>query len=286
MTYRVSAKTGASNAPPLRTLERNWPLYVFEAVELAIFMLSACAFTVFLFDPSYPALHLLPSAIVRRIFMGIAMGITAILIIHSPMGKRSGAHFNPAITVAYFRLRKISKWDAMFYVLFQFIGGVLGVAVAALCFGSTLAQPTVEYAVTVPGKYGVAAAFFAELFMSALLMAVVLWMTNRPSLATYTSYFVGVLIALYILFFAPVSGFSINPARTTGSAVFAGIWTAGWLYFAAPLLGMLISAEIYLRLFGVDQILCAKLHPDPRYPCPFLCNFPGHRHTLKHRVKA
>jgi aquaporin Z len=287
LSYTVAeASRDASNATLLHALKRNWPLYMFEASELALFMLSACAFTVFLFDPSYPALHLLPRAVVRRILMGIAMGITAILIIHSSMGKRSGAHFNPAITLTYFRLRKMSTPDALFYVLFQFVGGVLGVAIAALCFDSTLANPTVDYAVTVPGKYGVSAAFFAELFMSALLMTVVLWMTNRPSLATYTSYFVGVLIALYILFFAPVSGFSINPARTTGSAVFAGVWTAGWLYFAAPLLGMLISAEIYLRIYGADRILCAKLHPDPRYPCPFLCDFPGHRHTLKHRVKA
>lgn len=275
-----------SNAPLRRTLKRNWPLYFFEAAELAIFMLSACAFTVFLFDPSYSALPLFPSAVVRRIFMGIAMGITAILIIHSPMGKRSGAHFNPAITITYFRLRKISRWDAMFYVLFQFVGGVLGVAVAAIWFGGALAQPTVEYAVTIPGKYGVTAAFFAELFMAGLLMAVVLWMTNRPSLATYTGYTVGVLIAFYVLIFAPVSGFSINPARTTGSAVFAGIWTAGWLYFAAPLLGMLAAAEVYLRLFGADGILCAKLHPDRRYPCPFLCNFPGHRPTAEHPLEA
>jgi len=274
------------NAPLLRTLERNWALYIFEASELAIFMISACAFTVFLFEPSYPGLHLFPNAIVRRLFMGMAMGITAILIIHSPMGRRSGAHFNPAITVSYFRLGKISKWDAIFYVLFQFIGGVLGVAVAALYFGSTLAQPTVEYAVTIPGKYGVTAAFFAEFFMAGLLMAVVLWMTNRPSLSTYTSYSVGVLIAFYILFFAPVSGFSINPARTTGAAVFAGIWTAAWLYFTAPLLGMLVAAEVYLRLFGTDRILCAKLHPDLRYPCPFLCKFSGHRHTLEPRGKA
>jgi aquaporin Z len=281
LTYTVSEVTRyVSSAPLVPTLERHWLLYVFEAVELAIFMLSACAFTVFLFDPSYPALHLFPNAIMRRIFMGIAMGLTAILIIQSPMGKRSGAHFNPAITLTYFRLRKISKWDAIFYVLFHFIGGVLGVAVAAICFGTTLAEPAVDYAVTIPGKYGVAAAFFAEFFMAALLMAVVLWMTNRPSLATYTSYSVGVLIALYILFFAPVSGFSINPARTTGSAVFAGVWTAGWLYFAAPLLGMLVSAEIYLRIYGSDRVLCAKLHPDPRYPCPFLCDFPGHRHAL------
>jgi aquaporin Z len=287
LTYTVGeASRRVLQASLLRTLERNWALYIFEASELAIFMLSACAFTVFLFDPSYPGLHLFPNAIVRRAFMGIAMGITAILIIRSPMGKRSGAHFNPSITVTFFRLRKISKWDAMFYVLFQFIGGVLGVAVAALCFGRTLAHPTVEYAVTVPGKYGVKGAFFAELFMAALLMALVLWMTNRPPLATYTSYSVGVLIAFYILFFAPVSGFSINPARTTGSAVFAGIWTAGWLYFVAPLLGMLIAAEMYLRLFGADRILCAKLHLDPRYPCPFLCNFPGHKHTPEHSIEA
>jgi len=57
-------------------------------------------------------------------------------------------------------------------------------------------------------------------------MGVVLWASNRPSFAFYTSYLVGILIMFYILFFAPVSGFSINPARTTGSAVFAGIWTA------------------------------------------------------------
>ena len=268
------------NAAPLRTFKRNWHLYVFEGAELALFMLSACAFTVFLFDPSCPALQLFPSAVVRRIFMGIAMGITAILIIHSPMGKRSGAHFNPAITLTFLRLRKIAAWDAVFYVAFQFIGGVCGVAVAVIFFGSSLAKPAVDYAVTVPGQYGTAAAFFAEFFMAALLMGVVLWTSNRPSLAACTSYFVGVLIAMYILFLAPVSGFSINPARTTGSAFFADNWTAAWLYFIAPMLGMFGSAEVYLRIYGADRILCAKLHPGQKYPCPFLCHFPGHRPKL------
>jgi aquaporin Z len=114
--------------------------------------------------------------------------------------------------------------------------------------------------------------------MAAVLMSVVLAMSNRPKLAKHTSLAVGCLIALYILLFAPVSGFSINPARTVGSAVFADVWTSGWLYFVAPLLGMLGSAEVYLRAAGADRILCAKLHPDPLYPCPFLCQFPGHAH--------
>jgi aquaporin Z len=109
-------------------------------------------------------------------------------------------------------------------------------------------------------------------------MLVVLWFSNRPQLAQYTSYLVGILIVFYVFVFAPVSGFSINPARTTGSAVFAHVWTAVWLYFVAPVLGMMTSAEIYLRVYGIESVLCAKLHPDPSYPCPFLCHFPLHRH--------
>ncbi len=241
-------------------------------------MISACVFTVWLFDPALPLTKLIPSALVRRICMGLAMGVTAVLIIHSPMGKRSGAHFNPAITLTYLRLGKITQWDAIFYVIFQFIGGVAGVGIAALLLGVRIADPSVEYAVTVPGTYGTAGAFAAELFMAILLMAVVLWTSNRPPVATYTSYCVGVLIVFYIIFFAPISGFSINPARTSGSAVFAGIWTAWWVYFTAPLLGMLGAAEFYLRSYGADRILCAKLHPDPKYPCPFRCHFPHHRH--------
>ena len=271
-------RVSSSQVDAAEAFRRHWPLYIFEGLELAAFMLSACIFTALLFDPSGHTVHALPSPAARRLLMGVAMGLTAILIIHSPPGKRSGAHFNPAITIAFLRLGKIHAWDAVFYVIFQFCGGIVGVGVSALLLGEKISLPAVNYAVTVPGQYGTAAAFLAELFMSFLLMGVVLWTSNKPTFAFYTSYLVGILITLYILFFAPVSGFSINPARTTGSAVFAGVWTAWWLYFIAPLAGMLTSAEIYRFVYGADRILCAKLHPDPAYPCPFICRYPRHRH--------
>ena len=132
--------------------------------------------------------------------------------------------------------------------------------------------------VTVPGIGGTAGAFAAEFGMSMVLMSIVLWLSNRPELAHLTSYAVGALIVLYVFFFAPVSGFSMNPARTVGSAVFAGVWTAVWVYFAAPLLGMVGAAEVYWRRFGRSSVLCAKLHPDPSVLCPFQCSYPGHRH--------
>jgi aquaporin Z len=257
----------------------HWSLYLFEACELAIFMISACFFSVWLFNPAYPSIHMVPSAALRRLLMGIAMGATAVLIIRSPMGKRSGAHFNPSITLTYFRLGKIGTWDAIFYVIFQFVGGAFGVGFSSLLLGSVLADPPVDYAVTIPGIYGTVAAFGAEFTMAAVLMAIVLWVSNRPGIARYTSFLVGLLIVLYIFIFAPVSGFSINPARTTASAIFANVWTAIWIYFSAPTAGMMFAAEIYLRVYGIDRILCAKLHPDPDYPCPFICHFPMHRHS-------
>jgi aquaporin Z len=165
----------------------------------------------------------------------------------------------------------------VFYVVGQFVGGVAGVGVSASMLGRWLAQPSVDYAVTVPGIGGTAGAFGAELFMATLLMGVVLWLTNRAKFAHYTSYAVGVLIMNYIFFFAPVSGFSINPARTVGSAVFAGVWTAVWVYFAAPLLGMMGAAEIYVRSYGIERVLCAKLHPSPSVLCPFECGVVEHR---------
>jgi hypothetical protein len=152
-------------------LRAHWALYGYEGIELGLFMLAACLATVVLFGATSPMLHAVPSAALRRVLMGVAMGLTAIGIIHSPMGKRSGAHFNPAITLTYLRLGKIGGWDAVFYIVGQFVGGAAGVGASLLVAGRRLlAQPSVEYAVTVPGVGGTAGAFAAELFTATLLM--------------------------------------------------------------------------------------------------------------------
>jgi aquaporin Z len=230
---------------PAEAFRSDWSLYVYEAAELAAFMISACVFTLLLFVPGIAPTR---NPWIARALMGLAMAVTAILIIKSPWGKRSGAHFNPAITITFYRLGKIGPYNALFYILAHFAGGIGGVGVAALLLGPRIALPQVRYAVTVPGLGGVPGAFAAELFMASLLMGVVLYTSNRPRLAPWTTYCVGALIASYILFLAPVSGFSINPARTVASAVFAHVGTALWLYFVAPLAGMLGAAEVYVRL--------------------------------------
>src|SRR5579872_5963627 len=103
-------------------LKHHWPEYLMEGAELGIFMVMACAATIVLNVPAFPLRDMIPDPAVRRVLVGICMGLTATAIIYSPWGKQSGAHFNPAVTLTFFRLGLVHGWDAVFYVLAQFIG--------------------------------------------------------------------------------------------------------------------------------------------------------------------
>lgn len=254
-------------------LKKHWREYLMEAVELGLFMFSACAFTVLLFHPSSPVTQAIHDGVLRRLLMGMAMGSTAIAIIFSPLGQRSGAHFNPSVTWTFFRLGKIDAWDAAFYTLFQFAGGIAGITLASVMLGKLVADKTVNYAATLPGQNGPIIAFFAELLISFILMAVVLKVSNTKRLARWTGVFAGVLVATYITIESPLSGMSMNPARTFSSAVGANVWLSLWIYFLAPPLGMLLAAEIYRRLNGHAAVACAKLHHHNNKRCIFRCNF-------------
>jgi aquaporin Z len=201
------------------------------------------------------------------------MGLTAIGLIYSPLGKRSGAHMNPSFTLTFARLGKVAPWDAFFYMATQFTGGVAGVAVSWLLLRQVLAHPNVNFAVTLPGPGGPAIAFLGEVVISFLLMTMVLITANHPRLSHYTGIFAGLLVATYISVEAPLSGMSMNPARTLGSALPAAMFDSLWLYFLAPPLGMLLAAETYVRWKGARAVLCAKYHHHNAERCIFRCRF-------------
>ncbi len=257
----------------LRALEDHWPEYLMEALGLGLFMVAANLFTAAIFHPSSPLAQIVRAPLAARFLMGLAMGTTAVALILSPWGKRSGAHMNPATTLTFFRLGRVEGWDAAFYVTFQFLGAITGTLVAALLLGSAIADQRVDYAVTVPGPGGVAVALAGEIVIAFLMMLTVLIVSNTRQLARYTAFFAGSLVALYITFEAPLSGMSMNPARTLGSAVGASRYTALWVYFVAPLAGMLLAAEAYARIGRARIAHCAKLHHDNDKRCIFLCRY-------------
>jgi aquaporin Z len=258
---------------PADALRRHWPEYLMEAAELGLFMISAGIFGTLLFHPDSPLFALLPDPIVRRALMGAIMGLTAIALIYSPWGQQSGAHLNPAVTLTFWRLGKVATWDAVFYMLAQFVGGALGVLVVLALLGAAFADPPVSYVATVPGPHGVVVALIAEGVISFGLMATVLLATNTPGLMRLTGVFAGCLVAIYITLEAPVSGMSMNPARTLASALPGGLFDALWIYFVGPAAGMLLAVEAYRLIRRTPDVICAKLNHHTHRRCIFRCGY-------------
>src|SRR5690242_4051467 len=116
----------------------NLRIFAMDGALLGLFMISACVSVTVLEHPASPLRHLLANDLVRRALVGLAMGVTALLLIYSPWGRRSGALMNPAMTLAFVRLGKLEAKEALGYVVAQFAGGTMGVVVSALALGSAL----------------------------------------------------------------------------------------------------------------------------------------------------
>ncbi len=264
----------------VRAAASNWPLYLIEGAGVTLLMVATCGVSVLFLLPDSLATRHVHNELLRHLAMAIMTGCIAVLLIHSPLGRRSGGHYNPAITLAYVVLEKVERWDAFFYVASQFTGGFLGIALAFFVLGDKLAHLPVLYAVTRPAASRIASAFCAEFTGAMLLMMVGLYVSNRPAIARYSPYFIGATIAISAFVIRPISGFSVNPARTIASATFANIWTAVWIYLTAPVLGTICASLLYHSVFGPRSVLCAKLDPaTDHYRCPFICSYPFHKHS-------
>jgi aquaporin Z len=264
-------------APPRLTaatsLRAHWPEYALEALQLGLFMVSACIWAMLLSHPSSPVAAAIESDWLRRGLNGLAMGLTAVGLIYSPMGQRSGAHLNPAATLTFWRLGKVETWDAVFYIAAQFTGATAAMALMDALLGEGLGHAAVRHVATLPGPFGLGAAWLGEFTIAFILMLVVLSVSNRRFIAPYTGLFAGGLVAAFIFIESPISGMSMNPARTFGSALAGRLWQGLWVYFTAPPLAMLLAAHVYLRLGRGAHVYCAKLNHFNSARCIFRCRF-------------
>jgi aquaporin Z len=272
------AMSGAGLSAAGSALRAHWPEYLIEAAGLGIFMMAAglCVMLV-----SVPAAEgVIGSPELRRVLIGVAMGLTAISLIYSPWGMRSGAHLNPAVTLTFWRLGKIAPADAAFYAAAQFAGGTAGTMLLAALFGERFTLPPIAAVATLPGSRGALAAFAAEVAIAFVLMTTVLATNASARLRRWTGICAGTLVALYIAVEAPLSGMSLNPARSIASAPPSGIWNGIWIYLTAPTLGMLLAAELHLRRGRTTP--CAKLHHNRHGRCIFHCDYAALKTETRH----
>jgi aquaporin Z len=230
------------------SFRKNRLHYLREALGLAIFMISACAFGALL-EARHSWLHLVVhSDRVRLILMGIAMGATALFIFYFPLTAPSGSHINPAVTLTFMRLGKMCPWDSLFYILSQFAGGILAVYGMAALIGGPLTTKPVYYLTTTPGRQGLWGALAAEFIAGFIVMTAVLFSSESQRWSRYTRLFSACLVCVFVITAGPLSGFGMNPARTFASALPSGEWRGWWIYMIVPVLSMLCAAEFFVYI--------------------------------------
>ncbi|MBT9392033.1 aquaporin [Hymenobacter sp. NST-14] len=246
----------------VRAGRRHWPHYLAEAAGLGFFVVCAGLLTVLLEHPASPLAAVVPaSALLRRAWLGAGMVLVVVAIVYSPWGQRSGAHINPAVTLAFWQLGKVSATDALWYVLAQFAGGVAAALLLQLSLGTHwYGHPAVAHTLTQPdpARGGWPVALGAEFVISFIMMMVLLLALHSARLKSFTGWLLGLLLAVYITFEAPLSGMSLNPARSLGTAVAAGSYTGLWVYFLAPPLAMWLATVVF-RYFHHGEDLAGAI---------------------------
>ena len=245
------------------SFRRHWPHYLAEAAGLSFFMLGASIVTVQCRYQGAWMHKMMAPPFYHQVALGVLMGFVVAAIVYSPWGKKSGAHINPAVTLAFWRLGKIQTPDAIFYIMFQFVGGALAIQLMGLLLGESFRDVSVNYVATVPGAEGPKGAFIAEWIISFVLMMVLLWAINSKKREKLAGLFVALLIMFYLIAEEPYSGMSLNPARSFASALAAREWKDLWIYFVAPTTAMLAAAELFLRLAKNTESLPTHPKPEP-----------------------
>ncbi|MEU4096582.1 aquaporin [Streptomyces sp. NPDC026673] len=246
-----------------RDARRSAWLAEFAATALLLFAMATLLR--WLADPVAPLARAVPSAGGRLVVDAVVSGAAVGLLVLSPLGRRSGAHMNPAVSVAFWLLGALPGRDLAAYAVAQLAGSVAGVAAGRLLWGEALAGPGPDFA-AVRAAEGVpyAAVFMAEAAATALLLAAVTHVAARPGPAFRVPLVAGAAVAVLILLTGGWAGGSFNPARQFGPALFSGDTRWLWVYVLAPLAAAVGFAAVRSRMVGVPPLPRMAFGEAPR----------------------
>jgi aquaporin Z len=217
----------------------------------------------------------IPSYSLRLLFTGILFAGGATMVVYSPVGRVSGAHMNPAVTLAFFLEKKIGIVELLLFSFMQILGSTIASFLVLLIWSDNARK--VNVGMTLPGKgYSIGFVFLIEVFISFLLISLIFYFLHAQKLTKYTGIAVGLLVAILVFLTAPISGTSLNPARSIGPAFVSWNFSFLWLYITAPLLGSFIAVIIRKKITFLHSPLCAKLnHSEKDDKCLYNCRYVG-----------
>jgi len=207
--------------------------YIAEMLGTMVLVLMGCGSAVFAgtaqpFDP------------VGTLGVAFAFGLSVVAMAYS-IGKISGCHINPAITLGMLLSNRISGKDAGMYMLFQVIGAIIGSSILYVLAKDSSSLTTFTGA---NGYKDLLPAFVAETVFTFIFLLVVLGVTSKGGLNNFAGLAIGLSLVLIHIVCIPITGTSVNPARSIGPAIFQGgeALTQLWLFIVAPFLGATIAA--------------------------------------------
>jgi aquaporin NIP len=186
--------------------------------------------------------------------IGLVFGLIIMVMVYAT-GHLSGAHINPAVTIAFTLTRHFPAREAVAYIAAQLAGAVA----AALVLLAIWPDQPGNLGATVP-SVGVGSALVYELILTAFLMFVIMAVaTDTRAVGAAAAIAIGATVGLDAIFGGPVTGASMNPARSIGPALASGTWTDAWVYIVGPIAGAALGALAYQGVRG---------YPDPRLARP------------------
>ncbi|TME11978.1 MAG: aquaporin family protein [Chloroflexi bacterium] len=248
----------------------HWPEYGAELLGTAFLVFAGVSAVVFVFGTGSPLAQILPDTSTRRLIAGLLFAGCGALVAISPLGKLSGGHINPVVSLAFWMQGKMHHFDLGGYMLGQLLGAILGSLLLVLVWREHAAS--VGYGTTVPGAaYPLWIVFLAEVGLTFVLVLSIFLFVSSHRLMRWTPLMVWILVAVMVWLEAPISGTSLNPARSFGPALVSSLWQAHWLYWVAPSLGALLAVGAFRILaIGKRDVLTGKMFHVPHYRSVFM----------------
>ena len=221
----------------------DYKLFASEAAGTALLLFFGLNIVIFNWGEGSVVAKLIPSSFIRTILTGFMFGCVGCLVSLSFVGRISGAHINPAVSIAFW-LRGKMKTNAMIgYIVGQMVGAAIGCLPLLFIWGEQ--GRSIQYGITLPGSAGVGRAFLSEILATACLIFYLYIFIGRKNLRNYTPYGIPILYSILNIFFAAPSGDSTNPARSFGPAVITGNFSHYWLYWVAPIIGVILITALF-----------------------------------------
>lgn len=279
----LSGHPDEASAPQPKVGGWHWVEWGCEYAGTAFQLFVGFGAVALLEAPQSPVRHDIPFGWLRLIIIGTVFGVLAAIVAVSPLGRRSGAHLNPAVTVGFWATGHTHRDDVVGYVVAQTLGALTAAAGFAAVWGSWATG--VGDATTAP--QGGLAWWWAACIEAGLtfgLLTVVFTMVSMPETARFTPVVVVGVLAGLIWAGAPHTGASMNPARTLGPDIVHGGFPAWWVYLIGPIGGALLAAVAFKLFTPERRTLTAKLFHDPRYPTTQRSSLPAKPHHGSHSL--